>query len=75
MTWQAAAQWLGTIGDIGRGNKNIQSEQTDTENTIVGNVNQFIGKVSDILFAYTERIRKESDGRKPMSSVLYQPEF
>ena len=42
-----------------------ESEQTDRENIIVGNVNQFIGKVNDILFVvYTERMRKESDGRK-----------
>ena len=53
-----------TIGDIEAG-KISESEQTDRENVIVGNVNQFIGKVNDILFVvYTERMKKEADGRK-----------
>lgn len=53
-----------TIGDIEAG-KISESEQADRENVIVGNVNQFIGKVNDILFVvYTERMRKEADGRK-----------
>lgn len=41
-----------TIGDIEAG-KLFENEQTDRENIIVGNVNQFIGKVNDILLLYT----------------------
>ena len=53
-----------TIGDIEAG-KISGNEKTDRESIVLGNVNQFIGKVNDILFVvYTERIRKESDGRK-----------
>ena len=53
-----------TIGDIGIG-KRLENEKTDRESIVLGNVNQFIDTVNDILFVvYTERIRKESDGRK-----------
>ena len=53
-----------TIGDIAAGKVN-EGTKTDGENVIVGNVTQFIGKVNDILFVvYTERRRKESNGRK-----------
>ena len=46
-----------TIGDIAAGNVN-ERIRSNRENIIVGNVNQFIGKVNDILFVvYTERRR------------------
>ena len=53
-----------TIGDIGTV-KRLENEKTDRESIVLGNVNQFIDTVNDILFVvYTERTRKESDGRK-----------
>ena len=53
-----------TIGDTSAG-KMVKDANVGKENIIIGNVNQFIGKVNDILFVvYTERIRTESDGRK-----------
>ena len=51
-----------TIGDTTAGKV---FEGTGRGNIIVGNVNHHIGKVNDILFVvYTERIRRDSGGRK-----------
>ena len=53
-----------TIGDIGTV-KRLENEKTDRGSIVLGNVNQFIDTVNDILFVvYTERKRKESDGMK-----------
>lgn len=48
------------IGDISAGSTFLEHS-----NTTVGNINQFIGKVSDILFVvYTERVKTENNGRQ-----------
>lgn len=47
-----------TIGDTSAGNA-----AADNDKHVVGNFNQSIGKINDILFVvYTERIRIEADG-------------
>lgn len=47
-----------TIGDISAGDLVV-----DSSGITIGNVNQFIGKVNDILFVvYTERIKTEKNG-------------
>ena len=49
-----------TVGDTSAGNYLIQSD-----NTLIGNVDQFIGKVNEILFVvYTERVRVDDNGKK-----------
>ncbi len=49
-----------TIGDISAGNLG-----SNTSGTIIGNIDQSIGKVNEILFVvYTERIRIEANGIK-----------
>lgn len=48
-----------TVGDTTAG---IYLEESG--NSMIGNVNQFIGKVNDILFVvYTERVRVDEDGK------------
>lgn len=49
-----------TIGDTSAGNL-----ASNYENTIIGNINSFIGNANDILFVvYTERIQMEANGKK-----------
>ena len=60
-----------TIGDISAGH--ISS---GCGNMTIGNVNQFIGAVNDILFVvYTERIRMEKDGSKRDVTRLISARF
>ena len=49
-----------TVGDTSSGTYLVESG-----NSLIGNVDQFIGKVNDILFVvYTERVRVDEDGKK-----------
>ena len=49
-----------TVGDTSAG-----TYLEESGNSLIGNVDQFIGKVNDILFVvYTERVRVDEDGKK-----------
>lgn len=49
-----------TVGDTTAG-----TYLEESGNSLIGNVDQFIGKVNDILFVvYTERVRVDEDGKK-----------
>lgn len=55
-----------TIGDTSAGNYiSISNTVSNNSNIIIGNVDQFVETVNDILFVvYTERIRNEANGSK-----------
>ncbi|MDO5422525.1 MAG: BrnT family toxin [Eubacteriales bacterium] len=55
-----------TIGDISAGKLGLNEAAARIDRgTVIGNVEQSIGKVNEILFVvYTERIRLESNGSK-----------
>lgn len=49
-----------TVGDTSAG-----TYLEESGNSLIGNVDQYIGKVNDILFVvYTERVRVDEDGKK-----------
>lgn len=60
-----------TIGDISVGNLTA-----DGNGMTIGNINQFVGKVNDILFVvYTERVRTEKNGSQTDVTRLISARF
>jgi len=58
-------EWFDTIGDISAGYASVGDIEINQRSSTIGNLNQSIGKVNDILFVvYTERVIQEDDERE-----------